>query len=125
MLNDKEIYENGTEVLIFKYIPSWGVNQDTDNYKKGIIIKSEESHDLSYHGSPWYVTNYTVLGEDGYKYFGNYKEPTLGNSFFMTKEDYISFLKRKINYNKEKIILLEDKNKKIIEKVKRLKKSQD
>ena len=40
----------------------------------------------------------------------------------MTKEDYISFLKRKINYNKEKIILLEDKNKKIIEKVKRLKK---
>ena len=30
--------ENGTEVLIFKYISGWGLDQDMNHYIKGIII---------------------------------------------------------------------------------------
>ena len=44
--------------------------------------------------------NYTVIGEDGKEYFGNYKDPVLGDSFFMTQEDYIHYLERKITRNK-------------------------
>ena len=108
---DKEL-NIGDEVLIFKYITEWGLHQDYEHFIKGIIVKSEISDDLSYHGSPWYKMNYTVLGEDGKKYFGNYKHPHLGNSFFMTKEDYIHFLKRKIELNKEKIFEINIENQK-------------
>ena len=62
----------GEEVLIFRYIPEWGINQDFENYVIGKIVKSEMSADLSYHGSPWCIMNYTVLGEDSKEYFGNY-----------------------------------------------------
>ena len=68
------------------------------------------SHDLSYNGSPRYVMNYTVLGEDGTLYFRNYKHPTLGNSFFMTQEDYIQYLERKISSNQEKILKINEEN---------------
>ena len=111
---DKEL-NIGDEVLIFKYITEWGLHQDYEHFIKGIIVKSEISDDLSYHGSPWYKMNYTVLGEDGKKYFGNYKHPHLGNSFFMTKEDYIYYLKNKLINNKEKILEITTENKKIQE----------
>lgn len=102
----------GDEVLIFRYIRGWGINQDYEHYTRGNVIKSEMSDDLSYHGSPWCVMNYTVLGEDGTLYFGNYKHPTLGNSFFMTQEDYIHYLERKIANNQGKILELMKKIKK-------------
>ena len=105
--------ENGTKVLIFKYISGWGLNQDMEHYIRGTIIKSEISEDLSYHGSPWNVINYTVLGEDGAEYFGNYGHHTLGCSFFMTEEDYICYLNRKIEINKEKILKIANENKKL------------
>ena len=107
----------GDELLIFKYIPEWGLHQDYEHFIRGKIIKSEISDDLSYHGSPWYKMNYTVLGEDGKQYFGNYKHPHLGNSFFMTKEDYIYFLKNKLKNNKEKILEITTENKKIQEMI--------
>ena len=113
---DKELNIDD-EVLIFKYIPEWGLHQDYEHFIKGNIIKSEISDDLSYHGSPWYKMNYTVLGEDGKQYFGNYKHPHLGNSFFMTKEDYIYFLKNKLKNNKEKILKITTENKKIQEMI--------
>ena len=113
---DKEL-NIGDEVLIFKYITEWGLHQDYEHFIKGIIVKSEISDDLSYHGSPWYKMNYTVLGEDGKKYFGNYKHPHLGNSFFMTKEDYIYYLKNKLINNKEKILEITTENKKIQEMI--------
>ena len=93
---DEEVLNVGDEVLIFKYIQEWGINQDYEHYIKGYIVKRKMSDDLSYHGSTWNVINYIVIGEDGKEYFGNYKIPTLGNSFFMTQEDYIYYLKRKI-----------------------------
>lgn len=113
---DKEL-NIGDEVLVFKYITEWGLHQDYEHFIKGIIVKSEISDDLSYHGSPWYKMNYTVLGEDGKKYFGNYKHPHLGNSFFMTKEDYIYYLKNKLINNKEKILEITTENKKIQEMI--------
>ena len=103
----------GDEVLIFKYIREWGINQDYEHYTRGNVVKSEISDDLSYHGSPWCVMNYTVLGENGTLYFGNYKHPSLGNCFFMTQEDYIHYLERKIANNQEKILEINKENKKI------------
>ena len=103
----------GDEVLIFRYIREWGINQDYEHYTRGNVVKSEISDDLSYHGSPWCVMNYTVLGENGTLYFGNYKHPSLGNSFFMTQEDYIHYLERKIANNQEKILEINKENKKI------------
>ena len=91
MLSDKKIYDNGTEVLIFKYIREWGIDQDYNHYKKGKIIKSEISEDLSYHGSSWHVVKYTVLSEDGIEYYGNYGRPTIGNCFIMTRIDYMLY----------------------------------
>ena len=107
----------GEEVLIFRYIPEWGINQDFENYIIGNIVKSEMSADLSYHGSPWCIMNYTVLGEDGKEYFGNYMTPNIGNSFFMTREDYIHYLKRKIASNQEKILKINEENKRIKEMI--------
>lgn len=111
----------GDEVLVFRYIREWEINQDHEHYIRGNVVKSEMSDDLSYHGSPWCVINYTVLGENGTLYFGNYKHPTLGNSFFMAQEDYIHYLERKIANNQEKILEINEENQKIqqmIEKVK-------
>ena len=110
---DGEVLNFGDEVLIFKYIREWGINQDYEHYIKGYIVKRKMSDDLSHHGSPWNVMNYTVIGEDGKEYFGNYKNPILGNSFFMTQEDYIYYLKRKITRNKEKILEINKKNQEI------------
>ena len=107
---DGEILNIGDEVLIFKYIQEWGIDQDYEHYIKGYIVKRKMSDDLSYHGSSWNVINYTVIGEDGKEYFGNYKNPILGNSFFMTQEDYVYYLKRKITRNKEKILEINKKN---------------
>ena len=114
----------GDEVLIFRYIRyirGWGINQDYEHYTRGIVVKSEMSDDLSYHGSPWNVINYTVLGEDGTLYFGNYKHPTLGDSFFMTQEDYIHYLERKIANNQEKILDINEENQKIQQMIENLK----
>lgn len=93
----------GDEVLIFNYIPEWSPNQDMTRYKIGHVIEKKLSHDLSYHGSPWCVMNYTIIGNDGRKYFGNYIHPTLGDSFFMKEEDYIEYLKQEIIYKQNKI----------------------
>ena len=103
----------GEEVLIFRYIPEWGLNQDFEHYIIGNVVKSETSSNLSYHGSPWCTMNYTVLGEDGKKYFGNYINPTLGNSFFMKQEDYIYCLERKIANSQEKISKINEENQRI------------
>lgn len=118
---EEEVLNIGDEVLIFKYIREWGIDQDYKHYIKGYVINRKMSDDLSYHGSPWNVMNYTVIGEDGKEYFGNYKEHTLGDSFFMTQEDYIHYLERKIRGNQEKILEISKKNQalqKMIENVK-------
>ena len=110
---EEEVLNVGDEVLIFKYIREWGINQDYEHYIIGHIVKRKISDDLSHHGSTWNVMNYIVIGEDGKEYFGNYKIPTLGDSFFMTQEDYIDYLERKIARNQEKILEINKKNQEI------------
>ncbi len=115
-----KILKNGTEVLIFNYI-SGGLYEDMEHYIRGNVIKSEMSDDLSYHGSPWHVINYTVLGEDGNEYFGNYGEHTLGSNYFMTEEDYINYLNSIIEINNERILEIKEENNKLEEMVKMVK----
>lgn len=109
----EEVLNIGDEVLIFKYIREWGIDQDYKHYIKGYVIKRKMSDDLSQHGSSWNVMNYTVIGEDGKEYFGNYKDPVLGDSFFMTQEDYVHYLERKIRENQEKILEISKENQEI------------
>ena len=97
----------GDKVLIFNYISQRGINQNYNRFIEGIVIHKELSDDLSQHGSPWEVMNYRVLGEDGKKYFGNYIDPVLGDSFFMTREDYINHLRHEKNILK---VLKENEN---------------
>lgn len=103
------IHNKNEEVLIFNYIREWGPNQNIEDYIRGTIISSELSDDLSLHGSPYNVVIYTVLGEDGNLYRGNYDLPLLGNSFFLTEMDYIRKLHTRISFCDKKI---EEENKK-------------
>ena len=120
-LKEEKIFANGTEVLIFKYMEGWK-EQDTKHFIKGKIISSELSDDISYHGSPWCVINYNVLGEDGNEYFGNMGHHYLGGSFFMTREMYINHLNNKIANNKNKIKEINNENKQIITLIKSMQK---
>ena len=72
-------------------------------FKRGTIIDKQKSDDLSQHGSPWYVTIYKVLGEDGNIYMGTYKHSIIGSSFFYTEEDYIDRLIYYIKLNNERV----------------------
>lgn len=106
----EKIIPNGTEVLIFKYIREWGVNQDDEHYILGVVQSSKKSDDLSHHGSPLYEQIYEVLGQDGNKYIGTYNRGLIGDSFFRTREDHIETLKGKISNNNEKILIMQEKN---------------
>ena len=96
-----KILQNGEEVLIFHI--SNGIEED--RYIKGTIISSRESEDLSHHSSSsWYETIYDVRGENGYLYTGTYNHDYIGKYvFFRTPEDYIEYLRKKINKNYKKI----------------------
>ena len=111
--------KNNTEVLIFNYIPEWGINQDITHFIRGKIINSEVSEYNFGNGTT--LVNYTVLGEDNNEYYGNYNYHYVGNSFFLTEEDYIAFLQKRINLNKDEQLKLEQENqeyKKIISSLK-------
>lgn len=100
----------GMEVLIFKYIPEWGYNQDNEHYIVGTVLKKEKYDDVSCHNNSWQKQVYTVLGEDGEVYTGNYGMGLVGNSFFRTREDQIKFLRRNITINNANIFILQHRN---------------
>ena len=95
MLFEERIYENGTNVFIFKYVLGRR-EQDTKHFIRGIITNQEKSKNIFLCKNPLYVMNYTVLGEDGKEYFGNMGSHVLGDHFFMTKELYISLIEKNI-----------------------------
>ena len=113
---DKKL-EIGDEVLIFTYIPSWGPNQNYKRFLRGKVVSYELSDDISHHGSAQYVTIYTVIDEDGNKHYGNYYDPIIGDSFFMTKEDYINYLEKVIASNNNEIRDIKRKNRKIRKRI--------
>lgn len=91
----------GDKVLIFT-----GRNKSKDGIKpfiKGKVIKKSKSDDLAYHGSPWIVDVYKVVGEDGNTYTGCYKDNTVGDSSFWTIEDYKDYLKRVVEHDDVRI----------------------
>ena len=100
----------GMEVLIFRYIPEWGYNQDNEHYIIGTVLKKEKYDDVSCHDNSWQKQVYTVLGEDGEVYIGNYGMGLVGNSFFRTREDQIKFLRRNIAINNADIFILQHRN---------------
>ena len=100
----------GMEVLIFRYIPEWGYNQDNEHYIIGTVLKKEKYDDVSCHDTSWQKQVYTVLGEDGEVYTGNYGMGLVGNSFFRTREDQIKFLRRNIAINNANIFILQHRN---------------
>ena len=112
----EEPLEKGTEVLIINNGNDWDYNQDIENYIRGEVIKIERSGDLSHHGSPWYVFLYTVLGENGDTYFGRY------GSYFITEEDYISYLYKLIADNEEQIMKMEKENRRFQRRISNIKK---
>ena len=101
---------DGMEVLIFRYIPEWGYNQDNEHYIIGTVLKKEKYDDVSCHDNSWQKQVYTVLGEDGEVYIGNYGMGLVGNSFFRTREDQIKFLRRNIAINNANIFILQHRN---------------
>ena len=88
-----------------------GPFQDEIHYIKGKIINSDQSDDLSAHGSVWTEQVYKVLGEDDNIYVGCYGNGVIGNCFIRTVEDYKKRLNSKINLNEEKMEKLEEENK--------------
>lgn len=106
----KKVLENGTRVLIFKYVRGWSPNQDNEHYISGVIKSSKLSDDLSCHGSPYYEQIYFVLGDDGEEYYGVYGRGLLGNAFFRTIEDHITYLETEISQNNNQIKKLENIN---------------
>lgn len=100
----------GMEVLIFRYIPEWGYNQDNEHYIIGTVLKKEKYDDVSCHDNSWQKQVYTVLGEDGEVYIGNYGMGLVGNSFFRTRKDQIKFLRRNIAINNANIFILQHRN---------------
>lgn len=100
----------GMEVLIFRYIPEWGYNQDNEHYIIGTVLKKEKYDDVSCHDNSWQKQVYTVLGEDGEVYIGNYGMGLVGNNFFRTREDQIKFLRRNIAINNANIFILQHRN---------------
>ena len=104
-----EKFENGTEVLIFEYIPGFK-DQDIKHFIRGVILEGEKSENVALCGKPQYVINYIVLGEDGRKYFGNMKDHILGDYFFMTREMYYEYANARVMKNAEKIRTLNGEN---------------
>ena len=104
MINER-IIPNGTEVLIFSRF-----GHETKPITTGVIVNSKDSGDLSTHGSPWSVQVYEVLGDNGLKYFGTCNNHFIYDDYFRTRENYINYLKRMIEYNNRKINELNDNN---------------
>ena len=120
-----KVIPNGTEVLIFNYIPNWGPKQDEERFIRGVIKDSEIIDEPDLHGSSWNVRFYCVLGEDGDTYHGTYDQGMIGSHYFRTIEDHIDHIKRKIKDNYNKINELNDQNFELFELISSLRENQN
>lgn len=102
----------GNEIFIFNKIYEGNIENDA-HVIKGIIKRQIYSPDLFVHASPNCSATYEVLGEDGKMYYGNYGRSFVGDSFFLTKKDYIEYLYNEIVNNITKIKEIEMINTKI------------
>ena len=100
----------GTKVLIFRYNPSLGPNQDEEKFIRGIIESSEIVEESTMHGSPWDIRFFKVLGEDNNTYYGTYDTGLRGQYYFRSIKDHINHVRNKIKLNNEKISELNEDN---------------
>lgn len=108
------ILPNGTEVLVFPYIDPQYENKNNYNFKKGIIITSTNSEDLSYHGTSWYKRIYYIKTEDNKDIIAVYGHPSqITNNYIRTKNDHIDHLMNQALKNQNKVLELLDENEKI------------
>lgn len=108
------IIPNGTEVLVFPYIDLQYEKNNNYNFKKGIIITSNNSEDLSYHGTPWHKRIYYIKTEDGKELVAVYGHPSkITNNYIRTKNDHIDNLMNQVLKNQNKVLELLDENEKI------------
>ena len=113
----------GDNVLVFenyKYISPFEILP----FINGTVVECRESDDLSYHGSPWYVYLYKVIGEDGNTYLGSYRSSIIGNAYYYKVEDYIEYLKYIKEHNENEILELTQKNQSIDELIESMKEKQ-
>ena len=73
---EEEVLNVGDEVLIFKYIREWGINQDYEHYIRGHIVKRKMSDDLDGIKNLWIILNsilvlYAIILLIYGKYFRN------------------------------------------------------
>lgn len=106
----EKIIPDGTEVLIFKYAPSWEQKQEEARFIKGVIESSEILEKPTMHGSPWMIRFYKVIGEDNDIYYGTYDTNIKGSHYFRTIPDHINKIKQKIKNNYEQINKLNNDN---------------
>ena len=105
----------GTEVLIFRYNPSLGPNQDEERFIRGRIESSEIIEESTMHGSPWDIRFFKVLGEDNKTYYGTYDRGLRGQHYFRSVEDHINLIRNKIKSNNEEISKLNEDNIKLFD----------
>ena len=111
----EKIVPNGTEVLIFKYNPCLGPNQDEERFIRGRIESSEIIEESTMHGSPWDIRVFKVLGEDNKTYYGTYDRGLRGQHYFRSVEDHINLIRNKIKSNNEEISKLNEDNIKLFD----------
>ena len=105
----------GTEVLIFRYNPSLGPNQDEERFIRGRIESSEIIGETTMHGSTWDIRYYKVLGEDNKTYYGTYNTGLRGHHYFRSIEDHINHVRNKMISNNQEIIKLNEENIKLFD----------
>ena len=100
---EKEVRINlGDTVLVFKN-KELLERDGLEKFIKGTVIGIKESVDIAYHGSPWKVKVYEVLGEDGKIHSGSHQYSLVGDSYFYKPEEYVRYLKQKERRNDEAI----------------------
>ncbi len=110
----RDVIENGEEVLIFH---ESGSCRDIKKFIKGKVINSYDSDDLSWHGSPWYVKIYDVLGENGQEYTCTYGHALnfITSYCIKTVDDYLACVQYTMRDNKNKIEEIRKHNKVLLD----------
>lgn len=111
-----EVVQNGEIVFVFTGFASPSERDDT-KYIKGKVISSQQSDDLSYHGSSWYVQIYKVLLENGQTVTCTEGSPYsfISNHFFRTAENYLHVINYDVSENNKKISELKKYNQALLE----------
>ena len=111
-----EIVPNGEIVYVF-YGCERAEDKDYTRFKRGKVVNSYQSDDLSYHGSSWYVQVYELVLEDGsrIKCTNGTVYNFISNRYFLTTDQYLNVINYNITQNLDKINELKKRNEALLE----------